>query len=210
MAKERNAEESKNRIINAAEKIFATKGLDGARVDEIASAAKINKRMIYHYYGGKEELYLEVMRKNYNKIFETLHQANMKGSARNKITQFITNYFYFLAENENFVRLIHWEALHGGRYTRQVLTDISQAFMPEFMNLLEEGVQEGLIRENLDIRHLITSINAICMMYFSRQDVLDFLWETDALTPSSLQERVDHILDFTFNGILNHRNMGGQ
>ncbi|MEG6615123.1 TetR/AcrR family transcriptional regulator [Peptococcaceae bacterium 1198_IL3148] len=211
MAKERNAEESRNRIITAAEEIFADKGLDGARVDEIAAAAQINKRMIYHYFGGKEELYIEVMRNNYNKILETLHRANIRGNALNKVTQFIKNYFYFLAENEKFVRLIHWEALHGGRYSRQILTDISKAIMPELMQLLEEGVQEGSIRENLDIRHLIISINAINMMYFSRQDVFDFMWEQeqDVTAPKALEERLQHILDFTFNGILNHKAMEG-
>ena len=45
--------DSKERILNVAEKIFADKGFDGARVDEIAQRAKVNKALIYYYYKNK-------------------------------------------------------------------------------------------------------------------------------------------------------------
>ena len=51
---ESRAQRTKMNILRAAEEIFAAKGLDGARVDEIAAAAGANNRMLYAYYGSKE------------------------------------------------------------------------------------------------------------------------------------------------------------
>ncbi|MTI80513.1 MAG: TetR/AcrR family transcriptional regulator [Firmicutes bacterium] len=201
--KERNAEESRRRILQAAEHIFATKGLDGARVDEIAGAAQINKRMLYHYFGDKEELYTEVLRQNFQKIIEAGQEAtNLQGSVLEKVTQFISNYFHFLTENDEYVRLIQWESLYHGRHTRKILPEMAQTSLPRLEALLQEGINEGIFRRDLDIRHLVISINAITIMYFSRRDIYNFLWDEDMMSEDALQDRLQHIIDFTLNGIL--------
>ena len=64
-AKKRDAEATKKRILTSAKKAFAKKGLGGARVDEIAENASANKRMIYHYFGNKEALFLRTLEDAY-------------------------------------------------------------------------------------------------------------------------------------------------
>ncbi|HSY43484.1 MAG TPA: helix-turn-helix domain-containing protein, partial [Candidatus Acidoferrum sp.] len=59
----RNPERSRARILAAALKEFSAKGFAGARVDAIARRACINKRMLYHYFGDKEELFKAVLRR---------------------------------------------------------------------------------------------------------------------------------------------------
>src|SRR5437016_13458840 len=59
----RNPERTQERILKAAFKEFAGKGFAGARVDSIARRAGINKRMLYHYFGDKEALFREVLRR---------------------------------------------------------------------------------------------------------------------------------------------------
>ena len=54
---------TQKRILAAALKEFAEKGPAGARVDEIARLAGVNKRMLYHYFGSKDDLYREVYRR---------------------------------------------------------------------------------------------------------------------------------------------------
>ena len=66
--KERNPDKSKAAILLAAEAEFAAKGFFGARVDEIAAKADINKRMIYAYFGDKEALYNQVLLNTYSKM----------------------------------------------------------------------------------------------------------------------------------------------
>ena len=59
----RNPQRTRQRILQAAFKEFAAKGFAGARVDNIARRASINKRMLYHYFGDKEALFREVLRR---------------------------------------------------------------------------------------------------------------------------------------------------
>src|ERR1017187_5319360 len=59
----RNPQQSQQRILEAALAEFAAKGFAGARVDVIAKNARINKRMLYHYFGDKEGLFREVLRR---------------------------------------------------------------------------------------------------------------------------------------------------
>ena len=66
--RERNSERSRQDILQAAERQFAEKGFYGARVDEIAAAAAINKRMIYEYFGSKELLYKQVLFQVYRRL----------------------------------------------------------------------------------------------------------------------------------------------
>src|SRR4051812_47802938 len=58
----RDAEATEARILAAATKEFARKGISGARIDAIASRARTNKRMLYYYFGSKAELFREVLR----------------------------------------------------------------------------------------------------------------------------------------------------
>jgi len=64
----RDPERTRAAILAAATEELAAKGLDGARVDAIAERARVNKRMIYHYFGDKEGLYLAVIEATYGAI----------------------------------------------------------------------------------------------------------------------------------------------
>ena len=66
--KTRDSKKTKEAILKAAELEFAEKGIYGARVDKIASKANVNKRMLYEYYGNKEELYKTVLAIVYSRL----------------------------------------------------------------------------------------------------------------------------------------------
>lgn len=200
---ETKSAETKARILDAAETIFAEKGIDGARVDEIAAAARINKRMLYHYFGSKENLYLEVLKKNYTKILKLgqVVLARDEDPCR-KAAAAIKQYFYFLAENKKFVRLVSWEALYGSKYSGQVIPEFLNQFQFNLADLFKSGIEQGLFRSDLDIGQLLISVHGLCLMYFSRKDIMQTFWEEDLLEPRMLEKRVQHILDLVFQGIL--------
>ena len=199
------SEESKQRILLAATAVFAQKGLDGSRVDEIAEAAHINKRMIYHYFDSKENLYLEVLRHTYNKLSTIGAWAIQSETDPEKaIKRAVQEYFYFLAGHDEFVRLLNWESLNNTKYynnSRPQLLDIAE---PRLREVLQAGQRIGLLRRNLDIRHLLVSINALCLACFSRRETLQPFWQEDLMSPALLEERLAHVMDFIFNGILKH------
>jgi AcrR family transcriptional regulator len=101
----RNPERTRERILSAALKEFAANGFAGARVDVIARRAAINKRMLYHYFGNKEHLFREVLRR---KIAE--RQAWAEGLS-GEPAESLPFWFKLSCQDADWVRLLEWEAL---------------------------------------------------------------------------------------------------
>jgi len=104
----RNPERTQERILQAAFKEFAAKGFAGARVDGIARRAAINKRMLYHYFGDKEALFREVLRRK-------IEQRQAWGVATPDDPRESLPYWFDLAcKDKDWIRLLEWEALQFG------------------------------------------------------------------------------------------------
>src|SRR6266513_5502734 len=104
----RNPRQSQGRILQAAMEEFAAKGFAGARVDVIARRAKINKRMLYHYFGDKEGLFRAVLRR---KIAE--RQA-WNAATPEQPAEYLPLLFDLACNDADWIRLLEWEALRGG------------------------------------------------------------------------------------------------
>ena len=144
--KERNPEKSKAAILNAAEDEFANKGFWGARVDEIAASADINKRMIYAYFGDKEALYNAVLLNTYSKMEEvesTLIKRNLSGIEL--VKEIISTYFDFLYNNPNFVNILMWENLNKGKYLKKIENQVNNGGQ---VNQINDGIVVVTTPEN--------------------------------------------------------------
>jgi TetR/AcrR family transcriptional regulator len=101
----RNPQRTRERILKAAFKEFAAKGFAGARVDVIARRADINKRMLYHYFGDKEGLFREVLRRK-------IAQRQAWGAATpNHPAESLPYWFDLACRDAGWIRLLEWEAL---------------------------------------------------------------------------------------------------
>jgi len=202
-SKVRNAQATRECLLEAAERIFVEKGPHAARVDEIAATARVNKRMIYHYFGSKEGLYLEVLRRNFARAFAMGRGAlqNAEGPYERAV-EFICRYFYFLAENPGFVRLVGWEVLNNGRYACRVLPDFYTAGLCGLEAVLQEGIREGVFRADCDLRQLVISIGGLCHAYFSRAALVEALWHRKVTAPEMLESTLNHLLQLVFEGVL--------
>ncbi len=101
----RNPERSRERILRAAFEEFAANGFAGARVDSIARRAAINKRMLYHYFGDKQNLFREVLRRK-------MAERRAWGAATPDDPAESLPYWFDLARNDvGWIRLLEWEAL---------------------------------------------------------------------------------------------------
>lgn len=104
----RNPQQTQQRILQAALQEFAAKGFAGARVDVIARQARINKRMLYHYFGDKEGLFREVLRR---KVAE---RSAWLASAPDELAERLPAWFQLACGDREWVQLLEWEALHWG------------------------------------------------------------------------------------------------
>lgn len=116
----RDPERTRAVILAAATAEITAKGLGGARVDEIAERAGVNKRMIYHYFGDKDGLYLAVLEAAYQLIRSEEIKLDLKQrdpvEGMRELVQFTWNYYRLHPE---FLSLLATENLHRSAYLKR-------------------------------------------------------------------------------------------
>lgn len=194
----RDADATKARILEAAKAEFARLGLGGARVDEIADRAKANKRMIYHYFGSKEELFRVVLEEAYLDIRNAEQELALSHlsprEALIKLVRFTWNYYL---ENPEFITLVNSENLHRARHLKDSdrLRVASRRFVDMMRDILDRGVAEGVFRPGIDPVQLNITIAAIGYYYLTNRFTGSILFERDFMTKEALEERLAFNID---------------
>jgi TetR/AcrR family transcriptional regulator len=107
----RNPDRTRRQILEAALKEFSRNGFAGARVDAIARNAKINKRMLYHYFGDKKGLFRAVL---HHKTEERIKKVAAK-TPESKTASILTAWFDQNCRDIDWVRLLAWESLGSAK-----------------------------------------------------------------------------------------------
>lgn len=194
----RDAEATKLRIMTAAKKEFAKHGLAGARVDVIATRAKANKRMIYHYFGSKEELFQTVLEAAYLDIRTAEQMLDLESmpaeEALEKLVRFTWNYYL---KNPEFITLVNSENLHRARHLEKSerIKVASRKFVGMMERLLDRGVVEGVFRQGVDPTQLNITIAAIGYYYLTNRFTGAIVFERDLMTDKALEERLAFNID---------------
>jgi AcrR family transcriptional regulator len=203
----RDARRTRARILNTAVKLFSAKGLLGASVDEIAARARINKRMLYHYFGNKQGLYLAVLENVYQNMRNiSLDVTSQPTDVRSLLRRAIGEYFTFLQQNPEFVSLLNWENSCGAAGLKQLdLTGIINPFMLALHQALAREQASKTIRDDVDIKFLIISCLALCGYYFSNRHTLSAAFGINLEDPASMERWIDHICELVVNGVINKK-----
>lgn len=195
--KERNPEKSKAAILSAAETEFADKGFWGARVDEIATNANINKRMIYAYFGDKEALYNAVLLNTYSKMEKVendLIKQNLNGIEL--IKEIVSTYFDFLFNNPSFVNILMWENLNKGKYLKKIENQvIERKTIFYFIDAIEKGKANNIFKSDIDSYNTVLSMITTCFANFSNQYTLSRLFHTDLTSKEIIDQRKQHTIE---------------
>ncbi|TFG81079.1 MAG: TetR/AcrR family transcriptional regulator [Spirochaetales bacterium] len=155
-----NEFESKRRILDAAADIFADKGFDGARVDEIAKAAHVNKALIYYYFKSKEEL-LEVLCHHTMEDLlgfmtaETIKSLDFKEPQHLK--NFLEEYLDALEEHENVIRIMLMESLKRSSDNSMIFSLIQETLSRMFATGREAGLTIGQ-QSQVEVMEFFTGI----------------------------------------------------
>ena len=150
-------DETVRRILDAATEVFAEVGFAGARVDEIARRARVNKATIYYRVGDKEALYAEVLHDIFSDVAERMAR-NIKGAQtpEEKMKYYILNIVQTVGKHPHLPPIMLWEIASGGRHFPQVVVKDFTHILGMLMGFLEEGVKKGVFIElNPLILHLM-------------------------------------------------------
>jgi AcrR family transcriptional regulator len=201
----RDAAATRQRILEAATAEFASKGLAGARVDEIAERAQINKRMLYVYFGSKDDLFLAVLEEAYAGIRMAERQLDLEHlgplEAIEALVRFTWNYYL---EHPEFLRLINTENLHKAAHLKRSkrIREMHSPFVKMVADVLRRGVEQGLFRDGIEPHQLYISIAALAYYYQTNRYTLSVIYGTDLGAPEALERRLAFILDMVRHAIL--------
>jgi AcrR family transcriptional regulator len=194
----RDPERTQSAILAAATKEFTAKGLGGARVDEIARRARVNKRMIYHYFGDKEGLYLAALEAAYSGIRTAERGLNLAGKdpveGMRELVLFTWRYFI---DHPEFLSLLGTENLHRAAYLKKSrkIRDLHSPLIGMIADLLERGAKRGVFRRGVDPVDLYISIAGLGWFYMSNRFTLSTIFGRDLTVPASLDARGQTIVD---------------
>lgn len=176
---ERDAKVSQRAILEAATEAFSARGLEGARVDEIAQAAGINKQLLYRYFGSKDDLYLRVLEDVYERFRETEKDLGLtEMEPAGAIRLFIASVVERLHDRPYFARLVIDENFHGGRHLKnsERVRRLHAELLTVIDQVLQRGVQTGVFREGIDSFQLFTSITCLASFYVTNMHTLSAIF----------------------------------
>ena len=152
----RDPARTRQRILRAARREFVAKGFAGARVDAIARAASVNKRMLYHYFGNKEALFRAIRREG------IATNLDLVASAPADPADLLPFLFGRASKRVDGIRLLQWEAL--GRGDRKLIAeDERRKAWVEGGERLRDAQRAGRLHQDLDPEYLVLALMALTM-----------------------------------------------
>ncbi|MSQ57657.1 MAG: TetR/AcrR family transcriptional regulator [Limnohabitans sp.] len=194
----RDPVQSRAKILKAARTEFAKNGLSGARVDQIAATAGINKRMLYHYFGNKDDLFCAVLEDNYAHKRESEKALALENedpvAAVEKLIALTWDYYI---QHPEFLNLLNSANLHKAKHLRQSkqIKKMHTPFLGMIESILDNGVAEKVFRSDMDPAQLYITIAGLSSFYLSNQYTLSVIFGRDLMTPKSRAQRLKHMTD---------------
>ncbi|CAI8839386.1 TetR/AcrR family transcriptional regulator [Pseudomonas sp. IT-P176] len=190
-SRKNNPQKSRENILQEAIVEFVQQGLSGARVDAIAERIHTSKRMIYYYFGSKEQLYVEVLEKLYGDIRSTENRLQLAELApREAIQRLVEFTFDHHDRNVDFVRIVSIENIHNAEYVKhsEAIKAMNSTILDALGGILRRGVVEGVFRDGLnplDVHLLITSF---CFYRVSNRHTVGEIFQID-LPDAAIKQR---------------------
>jgi TetR/AcrR family transcriptional regulator len=192
----RDPERTAASILAAAVAEFTEKGYAGARIDSIAERSGANKRMIYHYFGDKDGLYLAVLESAYVDIRSSeaeLQLANLEPvRAIERLVDFTWSYFL---KHPEFLSLLATENLHRARFLRKSkkILQLHSPLVSAISAVLERGAKAKMFRPGVDPVHVYISIAALGIFYLSNRWTLSTIFARNLTEQAELRTWGKHI-----------------
>lgn len=198
----RDPVKTRETILACATKAFARAGFLGTSLSEILEKAKVNKRMIYHYFGAKEGLYRAVHIQQWQAL-EAWFAVRLSQSSRGGAFQLeseallneaLTIFHEFIGHNQTFVRLMMWDGLEGGGVSRSIWKDIRGPIYHRMEALVQAAQAAGLMTTELKPDHLIVTFMGAISFYFAYANSLEDIFQRPPLSPEMLAERKEQVM----------------
>ncbi|SFW83978.1 TetR/AcrR family transcriptional regulator [Amycolatopsis australiensis] len=182
----RDKERTRADILAVATREFADKGYTGARVDEIAARTSTTKRMIYYYFGGKEQLYIAVLEQAYSAIRALERQLDVEHlEPEDALRRLAALTFDHHEANPDFIRLVSIENIHRAEHLQQsaILAGLADPALGGLARILERGHAAGRFRAGVDPLDIHMVISSFCVFRLANRHTFQAIFGRDLLDP---------------------------
>ncbi|MGA2112517.1 MAG: TetR family transcriptional regulator [Anaerolineales bacterium] len=208
-----DAEGARAAILDAAEKVFAEHGFDGARIDAIATQAHYNKSLIFQYFGDKLALYDEVIRRAddqtrvmQNEALGSLSKAEAALDSehiRTLLGEYVGWYFDYLLEHPTILRIYMWEMAEGWQTFSKIVSQRDFDDVDQFAPVLEKLESAGLLRSNPNLFLQLSSALFFPALFLSLLPMVKMYLPTfDPSSPAELAQAREFVIEFVLEGLL--------
>lgn len=195
----RNADVAKADLIQSARREFAEKGFALAGIEAIAEPTGLNKKMIYHYFGSKEGLYIAVLEEAYVGIREMEESLGLDElTPLDAIQKLVEATWDYYVDNPTFLALVNQENLLRATYLKKsgVVKMRTSTLLNRVQSVLDRGVADGTIRDGIDPMQLNHSIAALGFYYLNNRFTNAELYSFDHMKSAALATRRAFNVDF--------------
>lgn len=201
----RNAEQAKADLLASAKREFAEKGFALAGIEGIADPTGLNKKMIYHYFGSKEDLYIAVLQEAYlgiRKMEEALPLEELE--PLDAIKRLVEATWDYYVANPDFIALVNQENLLGAVYLKKsgIVKRRTSALLERVRAILKSGVENGEMRDGIDPLQLNHSIAGLGFYYLNNRFTNSQIYNFDHMSNDALATRRAFMVDFVLRSIM--------
>ncbi len=201
MPKEKDISTESN-ILEAAKRVFQNKGMDGARMQEIAYEAKINKAMLHYYFRSKELLFEAVFEKAFALLAPQLNTIlNDESSIEEKIKNFTFNYVSFIIKHPYLPNFIIQELNRNPNFILKTASTEGFPNIDKFKKQVDDEIEKGIIIP-IQAEQLFINILALNIFPFVGKPLIKaFTKLDDANMAILIDARKTEVSNFIINAI---------
>lgn len=208
------ADQTRARILDAAVREFSENGLAGARTEQIAEAAGVNKALLYYYFEGKDALYAAALEDVAQRVVASSMAAMTSDrTAGEQVVHFALNHFDRIHSQQAFQRMMQQEMMRLHRGEENALTPIvERVFRPMMMrlrDLLNEGKRSGELIEADEWQIMYAALGAN-VFYFLSAPVVGLMLESNPLERSAMELRRKAAVEYLGLSIFTDRKHGAE
>ena len=186
-APQRDAERTRTEILDIATREFADRGYNGARVDEIATKTRTTKRMIYYYFGSKEQLYIAVLERVYLQIRTAEQTLDVDGlDPVDAIRRIAELTFDHHQSHPDFIRLVSIENINRAEYMAKSPTFPGQnaSVVSLIEQILARGREQGRFAREVDALDVHMLISSYCVFRVANRHTFNTIFGRDLADPA--------------------------
>ncbi len=199
----RDPERTRRRLLEYATREFAEKGYAGARVDEIARKAGINKQALYYHFGSKEDVYRQALEDRFERFWERELSPDIDSKPPAQgLAELIAATFDGLSESQDLTAMLVDENRNKGRHlNRRRIREVNAPILASLKSLLARGAREGVFRGGVDPVQFYLSMMSLLIFSFSNVYTLSAVVGQDLKTDAAVRKRRAHIIDLLLSSL---------